>query len=98
MANADTPRLSNIREIGAENICHNTWDKLKFTGLLLDNCFSDDEVALAATQVISRTVYPASELKTTSWIKENDVMCELTRYNTGTLTKDRLNQSALAFI
>ncbi|MCW3108200.1 MAG: family transposase, partial [Segetibacter sp.] len=95
MVNADTLQHSNVREIGAENICHNTWDRLQLTQLLLANGFTDEEAALAATQVISRAVYPASELKTKSWIKENSAVCELTGYDMDKLTKDKLYQSAL---
>lgn len=57
--------------------------------------FSEDEANLAATQVISRAIYPASELKTTRWIKENSAVCELTGYDMEKLTKDNLYQSAL---
>ena len=32
--------------------------------------WSEDQVRLAQTHLISRAVYPASELKTTRWIKE----------------------------
>ena len=95
MVNADTLQHSNVREIGAENICHNTWQKLQLTEVLLANGFTDGEAALAATQVISRAVYPASELKTTSWIKENSAVCELTGYDMDKLTKDKLYESAL---
>jgi len=95
MVNADTLQHSDVREIGAENICHNTWNKLQLTELLISNGFTDEEAALAATQVISRAVYPASELKTTSWIKENSAVCELTGYDMDKLTKDKLYQSAL---
>ena len=95
MVNADTLQHSNVREIGAENICNSTWTKLQLTELLLTNGFTDEEAALAATQVISRAVYPASELKTTSWIKENSAICELTGYDMEKLTKDKLYQSAL---
>ena len=75
MINADTLRHSNIREIGSEWIGHHSWDKLQLTQLLLMHGFSEDEAKLAATQVISRAVYPASELKTTLWIKENSAVC-----------------------
>ena len=95
MVNADTLQHSNVREIGAENICHTTWQKLQLTELLLANGFTDNQAALAATQVISRAVYPASELKTTSWIKENSAVCELTGYDMDKLTKDKLYESAL---
>ena len=95
MINADTLRHSNVREIGTEWMCHNTWDKLQLTELILRNGFNEDEAKLAATQVISRAVYPASELKTTRWIKENSAVCELTGYDIEQLTKDKLYQSAL---
>jgi transposase len=95
MINADTMRHSNIREIGTEWMCHNAWDKLQLTELLLRHNFNEDDAKLAATQVISRASYPASELKTTSWIKENSAVCELTGYDMKKLTKDKLYQSAL---
>jgi hypothetical protein len=76
-------------------MCHNTCDKLQLTELLLRHNFNEDEAKLTATQVISRASYPASELKTTSWIKENSTVFELTGYDMKKLTKDKLYQSAL---
>lgn len=95
MVNADTLQHSNVREIGAEWICSNTWGKLQLTPLLLSAGFTEEQAKLAATQVISRAVFPASELKTTSWIKDNSAVCELTGYDMEKLTKDKLYQSAL---
>ena len=95
MIHADTLQHSNVREIGAEWICHTTWDKLQLSEFLSSQGFSAAEVQLAATQVISRAVYPASELKTARWIKENSAVCELTGYEAEKITKDRLYQSAL---
>lgn len=95
MVNADTLQHTHVREIGSEWLCHNTWEKLQLTQLLLTCGFSEQEAKLAATQVISRAVYPASELRTTKWIKENSAVCELTGYDMGKLTKDKLYQSAL---
>ncbi len=95
MVNADTLQHSNVREIGAENIAYQAWEKLKLTPLLLSLGFTQEQALLAATQVISRAVYPASELKTTRWIKENSAVCELTGSNIDSITKDKLYQSAL---
>jgi transposase len=95
MVNADTLRHSNVREIGSESICNTTWNKLQLTELLLAQGFTEEEVKLAATQVISRAVYPASELKTARWIKDNSAVCELTGYDINKITKDKLYQSAL---
>ncbi|MDM6915679.1 hypothetical protein, partial [Klebsiella michiganensis] len=91
----DTIQHSNAREIGAENIAFQTWEKLQLTPLLLSAGFSAEDVSLAATQVVSRAVYPASELNTVRWIKENSAVCELTGYDMDKITKDKLYKSAL---
>ena len=95
LVNMDTLQHSNAREIGAENIAYQTWEKLQLGSLLLSQGFTQEETLLAATQVISRAVYPASELRTTRWIKENSAVCELTGYAMEEITKDKLYQSAL---
>ncbi|KEO73046.1 IS1634 family transposase [Anditalea andensis] len=95
MVDMDTLQHSNAREIGAENIAYQTWEKLQLTPLLLSHGFTQEQAKLAATQVISRAIYPASELKTTRWIKENSAVCELTGYDPDKITKDRLYKSAL---
>jgi len=95
MVNIDTLRHSNAREIGAENIIYQMWEKLQLTPLLRAVGFTPEQAMLAATQVVSRAVYPASELKTARWIQENSAVCELTGYNSDKITKDKLYQSAL---
>jgi transposase len=95
MVNMDTLRHTDAREIGAENIAYQTWEKLDLTQLLLSAGFTQEQAMLAATQVVSRAVYPASELRTARWIKENSAVCELTGYDAGKVTKDRLYESAL---
>lgn len=95
MVNMDTLQHSNAREIGAENIAYQTWEKLQLTSLLLSQGFTQEQAMLAATQVVSRAVYPASELRTTRWIKENSAVCELTGYDIDKITKDKLYESAL---
>lgn len=92
---ADSLRHSNVREIGAEWLCHQAFEELGIGDALSAAGFSEREVRLAATQIISRTVYPASELKTASWIKENSAVCELTGYDMDAITKDKLYESAL---
>jgi transposase len=91
----ETLQHSNVREIGAEWICYNTWNKLQITEFLQSQGWTETQIQLAATQVISRAVYPASELKTSSWIKENSAICEVTGYDMEQITKDKLYQSAL---
>ena len=93
--NADTMRHSNVREIGAEWICHQSLEELDIARVLTGAGFSDEQTQLAITQIISRAVYPASELKTASWIRDNSAVCELTGYDRDKITKDKLYESAL---
>jgi Transposase DDE domain len=95
MIDADRMKHSNAREIGAEWLCYNAWHKLNLDKILLENGFSEQEVQLAQTQVISRAVYPASELATSKWINENSAISELTGYDLSRMNKDRLYKSAL---
>lgn len=91
----DRIRHENVREIGAEWLCQQAFNELEIGSALSKGGFNDEEIRLAATQIISRAVYPASEYKTTSWIKENSAICELTGYDQEKITKDKLYQSAL---
>ena len=95
LVNADTLNHSNVREMGAEWMCYNTWQQLDLDKVLIDNGFSEHEVQLAQTQVISRAVNPASELATARWIQENSAVMELTGYDPEKMNKDRLYKSAL---
>lgn len=95
MVNADTLSHSNVREMGSEWMCYNAWQQLDLDKLLIENGFSEHEIQLAQTQVISRAVNPASELATARWIQENSAVMELTGYDPEKMNKDRLYKSAL---
>jgi transposase len=92
---ADSLSHSNVREIGSEWICHQSLEELGICKVLAEAGFTEEQIQLAATQIVSRAVYPASELKTASWIKENSAIGELTGYNLEKITKDKLYESAL---
>lgn len=92
---ADTMRHSNVREIGSEWICHQSLEELGINQVLAAAGFTEEQIKLAATQIVSRAVYPASELKTASWIKENSAIGELTGQDCQKITKDKLYESAL---
>jgi hypothetical protein len=64
-------------------------------GFLTKTGFDDEAMRLAITQIISRAVYPASELETARWIQENSAVCEITKYPLEKLTKDKLYKSSL---
>jgi hypothetical protein len=91
----DGMKHSNVREVGAKWIAYNTWKELQLDEALAAEGFSKQEIELAQTQIISRAVYPASELATGKWIRENSAVCELTGFPEHKINKDCLYRSAL---
>ena len=90
-----TIQHKEAREIGTEWICAHSWNQLKLTELLEGLGWPQENIQLAMTQVISRAVYPGSELATSKWIKDNSAICDITGYDSNKITKDKLYQSAL---
>ena len=91
----DTVKHTHVREIGAEWMCYNIWQELAIDKLLEENDFTELEIQLAQSQIISRALYPKSELATARWINENSAVSELTGYPLEKMNKDRLYKSAL---
>lgn len=81
---------TDAREVGAEWLCKQAFDQLGMSNFLRNNGWTEERVSLAATHIISRAVYPASELKTVSYIKENSAVCELSGHDRKKVSKDRL--------
>ena len=80
----------DVRELGAEWMCLQTLEKLGVRDFLKANNFIEEESRLALAHIVSRAVYPASELKTVSFMQENSSICELTGLEAQSITKDRL--------
>jgi transposase len=95
MIDVETMVHSNAREVGSEWMCHQTWDRLGLSSVLSSQGWKEEQIRLAAAQVVSRAVYPASELRTSRWMKENSAVGELTGYDMDKVSKDKLYQSAL---
>ena len=92
---SDSINNKDVREVGAEWLSLQAIEQLKIDTFLRGKGWNEAQVNLALTQLISRAVYPASELKTAKWIKENSAVCELTHYPVQQITKDKLYTSAL---
>ena len=88
--NLTTLKNKDAREVGTEWLCKQAFDQLGIADFLKAKGWDDEKISLATTHIISRAVYPASELKTVSYIKENSAICELTGYNKERITKDLL--------
>jgi hypothetical protein len=86
----NTLKNKDAREIGAEWLCKQAFDQLGIGYFLEQQNWEEETISLAATHIISRAVYPVSELKTVSFIKENSAVSEITGYNKDIVTKDIL--------
>ena len=88
--NMSTLKNKDAREIGAEWLCKQAFDQLGIGSFLRQSGWDEDKIALATTDIISRAVYPSSELKSVSYIKENSAISEITGIDKDKLTKDLL--------
>jgi hypothetical protein len=80
----------DVREVGAEWLSYQAMNQLQIGKFLQDQGWNDEDIKLAQSHIISRAVYPASELETARWIKENSSVCEITGYDIKKITKDQL--------
>lgn len=96
LVDIETIKHKDVREIGSEWLGFQAVNQLKIREFLQNLGWEEQKIQLALTQIVSRAVYPASELKTSRWIKENSAICELTGYPLEQLTKDKLYESALS--
>lgn len=86
----DKTTNSDVREVGAEWLCRQACWQLLLPEYFETFGWDKQSASLAMTQVIGRAVYPASELKTARWMKENSALCELTGIDPSSITKDKL--------
>lgn len=86
----DTVENKNIREVGSEWLCMQALEQLDMSAFLGKKGWQNEQIQLALTHIISRAAYPASELRTSEWIKQNSSVCELTGYPMEKITKDKL--------
>ena len=79
-----------VREIGSEWMSLQVAKTLEIESFLESRNWNKEDIALAMTHLISRAVYPASELKTVRFMQENSAICELTGCDPLKITKDKL--------
>ena len=90
--NVDLRTLTNesVRELGGEWMSLQALQELGIDGFLRTRGWDEENIQLALSHIISRAVYPASELKTARFIRENSSICELTGYPVKQISKDKL--------
>lgn len=79
-----------IRELGAEWLSLQACKQLEIESYLEKRNWNKEDISLAMSHIISRAVYPASELKTVRFMQENSSICELTGCIAEQITKDHL--------
>ena len=69
-------------------------EELGIEKILRQAGLSPEAARLGVMQTVARAIYPASELKTVSYLRENSALCELFGADPGAITKDKLYRSA----
>jgi molybdopterin converting factor small subunit len=86
----NTLKNKDVREVGAEWLSLQAIRQLGVDRYLVSKDWNQEDISLALSHIVSRAVYPASELKTMRFMEDNSSICELTGFDVGKLTKDRL--------
>ena len=89
--------LKNVmpRQVGAEAVCLEALRRLKLGVFLRSKGWDKEHVNLALIQIAARAIYPCSEHRTLSYLRENPALCEFFGVDPKRVTKDRLYKSAL---
>ncbi|MFA5301037.1 MAG: IS1634 family transposase [Lutibacter sp.] len=85
-----TLKNKDVREVGAEWLSLQAVKQLGIDRYLKNRNWTSEDISLALIHLVSRAIYPASELKTVRFMEENSSICELTGYDVNRLTKDQL--------
>jgi hypothetical protein len=78
-----------VREPGAEWMSVQALQEPGIDTFLHSRGWEKENVRLAMTHIVSRAIYPASELKTVDFVRENSSICEPTGYPVKKITKDK---------
>ena len=82
------------RSIGAEHICFDMLRRLGIDRFLLSLGWSRLQCDIACMQIVARAIYPCSELRTVSYLRENSALCEMFGIDHRRVTKDMLYKSS----
>jgi len=83
-------RNKDVREVGTEWMLQQSMQQLHIASFLEQQGWCGDDIRLAQSHIIARAAYPASELETARWMKDNSSVCEVTGYDINKITKDQL--------
>lgn len=70
-------RHDEVREVGAEWLCLQAIRQLGLEAVLAQTGMSQEDINKAISLIVSRAVYPASEHKTSQWMRSSSAVTEL---------------------
>jgi len=73
----NTISTEKTRTFGAELVCQDAWDLLRFDQILRACGFSQAEKAIAKALILGRLISPGSERHTIEWLKKQSALSEL---------------------
>lgn len=82
------------RAIGCESVCNSTLRLLDVRGYLASRGWHGEDIDMALMQIVARSIYPYSELKTVRYLQENSALREMFHIPRERVTKDALYKSA----
>jgi hypothetical protein len=91
--NLETVEQTESREMGAEWLCKQAFDKLGLNTLFANRGLNEIQVSMAQMLLTAKMTHPSSELETESWLKENSGAMELYGEEDFSTTRYRLCQA-----
>jgi len=85
----------DAREVGAEWLCLQALQELKIDEFLQSLGWVQDQVNTSLLHIISKAVYPSSELKTSQWISENTDVSDIIFNQHLNISRHQLYKSSL---
>jgi len=82
------------RAVGCESVCSSTLKLLDVRGYLASRGWHGEDIDMALMQIVARSIYPYSELKTVRYLQDNSALREMFHISKERITKDSLYRSA----
>ena len=75
------------REIGCEGVCFQALEELGLGDFLRQQKWCEKDIKLSYLHIIAKACYPASELRTEGWLKNNSGLAELLGMNAAEISR-----------
>jgi hypothetical protein len=90
--NINSLTVTECRSLGGELLANNAWNNLDFSDILKGCNFTEKEIALAASVIWGRLIFPGSDLKTWNWIRNISSVSDFFTADISKTHKDKVYQ------